>query len=74
LRTIGPPPNKFTELDKTARIRQHIKRWITEWDIRRFYPEYDPVIESTKLKPDLEEDSAIENNDDNETGSISPDI
>jgi hypothetical protein len=69
-----PPPNKFTELDKTARIRQHIKRWITEWDIRRFYPEYDPVIESTELKPDLEEDSAIENNDDNETGSISPDI
>ena len=69
-----PPPNKFTELDKTARIRQHIKRWITEWDLRRFYPEYDPVIESTELKPDLEEDSAIENNEDNETESINPDI
>jgi hypothetical protein len=37
--------------DITARIRQHIKRWITEWDLKRLYPDYRPAIENTQLTP-----------------------
>ena len=45
------PKADYTEPDVTERIRQHIKRWITEWDLKRLYPDYQPVIESTQLKP-----------------------
>jgi hypothetical protein len=45
------PGAGYIEPDVTARIRQHIKRWITEWDLKRLYPEYRPAIESTRLIP-----------------------
>ena len=49
------PPIDYAPPDRTARIRQHIKRWINEWDLRRLYPEYTPDIEVAELRQDLSE-------------------
>ena len=48
-----PPPVYRTHHD--WRIRQHIKRWINEWDLRRLYPDYTPEIEVTELRHDYSE-------------------
>lgn len=49
----APPPVYQTHHD--WRIRQHIKRWINEWDLRRLYPDYTPEIEVTQLRHDYSE-------------------
>jgi hypothetical protein len=49
------PPVEYILPDTTARIRQHVKRWITEWDLKRFYPDYRPDIVTSQLKQDYEE-------------------
>ena len=54
------PPAEHAPPDNTARIRQHIKRWITEWDLRRLYPDYKPEIETSELKQDLSEMQDLE--------------
>jgi hypothetical protein len=60
------PHDTYRQPDVTARIRQHIKRWITEWDLKRLYPDYQPDIESGALRqdysesPDLEDPAAAE--------------
>jgi len=66
------PPEDFNQPDMTARVRQHIKRWITEWDLKRLYPEYQPEIEVSQLNPEYSENLDLEqqedetsNNDDN---------
>jgi len=57
------PDDDFIETDLTARTRQHIKRWITEWDLKRLYPGYRPAIESILLIPDYTESPEIEKPD-----------
>jgi hypothetical protein len=54
------PPTDYVQWDNTARIRQHIKRWITEWDLRRLYPDYKPEIETNELKQNLSEMEDLE--------------
>ena len=54
------PPMDHVSWDNTARIRQHIKRWITEWDLRRLYPDYKPEIETFELKQNLSEMQDLE--------------
>ncbi len=54
------PPDNFNQPDMTSRMRQHIKRWITEWDLKRLYPEYQPDIEVSLLNPDYSEDTELE--------------
>lgn len=56
-RTYGwTPPMDYQSPDNTEQIRQHVKRWINEWDLKRLDPEYNPEIEVTKLKQDYTED------------------
>ena len=43
------PPNDYSQPDITGRIRQHIKRWVTEWDLKRLYPDYRPEIVNSPL-------------------------
>ncbi|MBI4596482.1 MAG: DUF2791 family P-loop domain-containing protein, partial [Candidatus Tectomicrobia bacterium] len=57
------PPAEYTVPDTTARIRQHVKRWITEWDLKRFYPDYRSDIEISQLKQDYEESPDMEQPD-----------
>jgi hypothetical protein len=54
------PAMGYVTPDRTARIRQHIKRWITEWDLKRLYPEYKPEIEVTELRQDYSERPELE--------------
>lgn len=41
-------------------MRQHVKRWITEWDLKRLYPDYTPTTEMTGIKIDYTEDTNLE--------------
>jgi hypothetical protein len=54
------PGGAYRQPDVTARIRQHIKRWITEWDLKRLYPDYQPDIETAALKQDYSEAPELE--------------
>ena len=38
----------------SLRIRQHIKRWIHEWDLKRLY-DYEADIEISELRQDYTE-------------------
>jgi hypothetical protein len=49
------PSSECSIHDPTARIRQHVKRWITEWDLKRIYPEYQPDIVASQLVQDYTE-------------------
>lgn len=62
------PPMNFSEIDTTGSIRQHIKKWINEWDLKRIYPDYVPETEITELKPDLSEQPEILNSSSEESG------
>ena len=65
------PPNVFRqEPDKT--IRQHIKRWINDWDLRRLYPDYEPEMEVTELKEDLSEKRGFEEESEEDTSEDIP--
>jgi len=48
------PPDVYRE-NPVWTIRQHIKHWINDWDLRRLYPDYSPKIQVTELKQDLSE-------------------
>lgn len=54
------PPMEYRAPDRTARIRQHVKRWINEWDLERLYPGYKPDIEVTELRQDYSERPELE--------------
>ena len=55
------PPADWGELDLTHRtMRQHVRRWITEWDLRRLYPGYKPDIEIGVLRQDYTENPDLE--------------
>ena len=50
---IGP-------LAATKSMRQHIKSWITTWDLERLYRGHRPEIDTTDLPPNYEETKEIE--------------
>ena len=54
------------------KIRTFVRRWITEWDLRRLYPESEPDIEVTALDFRHDEDPTLEqpNSDDPEPRAI----
>jgi hypothetical protein len=54
------PEDAYRQPDITARIRQHIKKWIMEWDLKRLYPDYLPNIESVALSQDYAEAPELE--------------
>jgi len=57
-----PPPVSSVELLRATgtRMREYVKRWITEWDLKRLDPGYNPEIEGTELKPDYTEDPNLQ--------------
>ena len=62
------PTDAYRE-NKAWTIRQHIKHWINDWDLRRLYPKYEPeieveeVIENLSEIPELEEESEEDANE-----------
>lgn len=55
-----PPPARSVERLGTTRMREYVKGWITEWDLKRLDPGYDPEIDVTELKPDYTEDPNLQ--------------
>lgn len=55
-----PPPVRSVERLGSTRMRQYVKGWITEWDLRRLDPTYDVELEQTALGPDYAEDRTLE--------------
>lgn len=55
------PPNGRPDLgERSVRMRQYVRRWITRWDLMRLDPEYRPDIEMRDYRPNLEEQPDLE--------------
>jgi len=44
----------------SRRMREYVRSWITEWDLRRLYPDYRPEIEIEPWQPRYEEERDLE--------------
>jgi len=44
----------------TTRMRHYVKGWITEWDLKRKYPDYEPIIKGEDLGPGYSEDRDLQ--------------
>lgn len=54
-------PELRIELGGGARsMRQYVRTWINEWDLRRLDPSYRPVIEIEEMRPEYSEDPDLE--------------
>lgn len=66
------PPQVLSveRLETTRRMRQYVRGWITEWDLKRLDSGYTPEIEVTKLEQDYTENKNLEvETEGNETNS-----
>jgi len=55
-----PPAVSGLERLPSNRMRQYVRTWINEWDLRRLDPSYEPEIEAATLEVDLSEDAELE--------------
>jgi hypothetical protein len=55
-----PPPIGSAERTTSTSMREYVRWWITEWDLRRLYPAYEPAIEITPVGVDYSEDAELE--------------
>ncbi|MBS3937130.1 MAG: DUF2791 family P-loop domain-containing protein [Peptococcaceae bacterium] len=55
-----PPAVQSIEQMSSARMRQYVKGWITEWDLKRLDSGYTPTIEVGGLEPNYAEDKNLE--------------
>lgn len=55
------PPNADHRGERLAstRMREYVRRWINEWDLKRLYPGYEPDLEITGLDLNYAEDAAF---------------
>lgn len=51
-----PPDVEGLERDASTRMRQYVRAWINEWDLRRLDAGYQPSTEITELHTDYRED------------------
>ena len=56
----SPPDIAAAELSIKRPMRSHVRRWITEWDLKRLYPGSDVTTEERELRPSYGEDAEIE--------------
>jgi hypothetical protein len=61
-----PPPVPVERLGMTS-MREYVKRWITEWDLKRLDPEYTVEIEKTTLDQNYAEDAVLETSSEEES-------
>lgn len=55
------PPSLQNEITLASTVmRQHVKSWINEWDLKRLYPDYTPITETTEIKIGYNEDADLE--------------
>lgn len=58
-----PPDVSGLERLPSNRMRQYVRAWINEWDLRRLDPAYQPDISAAELDVDLSTDSDLEGRD-----------
>jgi hypothetical protein len=58
-----PPDVAGIERLPSNRMRQYVRAWINEWDLRRLDPGYRPQIQAAGLEVDLSTDSDLEGRD-----------
>ena len=56
----NPPDVTGLEKLQANTMRQYVKGWITEWDLKRKYPDYKPEIEAGELKVSYTEDRDLQ--------------
>jgi P-loop Domain of unknown function (DUF2791) len=61
-----PPIETVTEPGPSRSMRQHVRDWITRWDLLRLDPTYQPDIETQDVAPDLRERPDLELTDEPE--------
>lgn len=54
-----PHPSSDERLTSTV-MRQYVRRWINEWDLRRLYRDYEPHMVVNEFEMDLSEDRDLE--------------
>ena len=55
------PPDVWAPVSGLPRrIRSHVRRWITEWDLQRLYPGSQPQLEEQELHVEYGEDGILE--------------
>jgi hypothetical protein len=69
---FGWDPPKVSGLERlpSNRMRQYVRAWINEWDLRRLDPSYEPVIEAATLEVDLSEDAGLEGGESDVEGDL----
>jgi hypothetical protein len=55
-----PPPVSAIEKLSSTRMREYVRGWITEWDLRRLYPDAQLEIEILEVRQTYEEDQELE--------------
>lgn len=58
-----PPFEAVAESGPGRSMRQHVRDWITRWDLQRLDPAYQPDIETRQVSPDLTERPDLEVSD-----------
>ncbi len=64
-------PIHYESRERSVSMREHLRTWINEWDLKRLYPDYTPETEITPLTMDDSEDADLEvpsEEDSNHTG------
>jgi hypothetical protein len=61
------PPALAVERSGITSMREYVKRWITEWDLKRLDPSYTVELERTTLTQNYEEETALEASTEEET-------
>jgi hypothetical protein len=61
-----PPLEVVAESGPSRSMRQHVRDWITRWDLLRLDPAYRPDIETQDVAPDLSERPDLELSDEPE--------
>ena len=56
----NPPPVSAVEKLSSTRMREYVRGWITEWDLRRLYPEAQLDIEILDVSQTYDEDQELE--------------
>jgi hypothetical protein len=64
----NPPDLGAGEQLSTTRIRQYVRRWINEWDLKRLYPDYSPETIVADMPVTYTEQSELEPADDSPAG------
>ena len=56
----NPPPVEAVEKLSSTCMREYVRGWITEWDLRRLYPDAKLDIEILNVSQSYEEDQELE--------------